>query len=54
MGILSCWKGPLRSIVVGNDGIIVAVGNSTEIEQEFKGASFAKEIDATGKICYRI
>ncbi|KAM7454929.1 hypothetical protein BLSTO_04313 [Blastocystis sp. subtype 1] len=37
------------SIIVDNDGIIAAVGPSSEISEKFKDATFEKEIDATGR-----
>lgn len=37
-----------RSIVVDQNGIIAAVGPSSEISEQFKSATFEKEIDATG------
>ena len=36
------------SIVVDNNGIIAAVGPASEISEQFKSATFEKEIDATG------
>ena len=39
------------SIVVDNNGIIAAVGPASEISEQFKSATFDKEIDATGIQC---
>ena len=39
-----------RSIIVGKDGLIAAVGPAAEIEKNYAGCSFDKEIDATGRI----
>lgn len=39
-----------RSIVVDENGIIVAVGPAAEISEQFKDSHFEKEIDATGRI----
>ena len=36
------------SIIVDRAGIIVAVGAASEIEKEYAGCSFEREIDATG------
>ena len=37
------------SIVVDTNGIIAAVGPADDIAEQFKDATFEKEIDATGK-----
>lgn len=39
-----------RSIVVDKNGIIAAVGPTCEICEQFKAATFEREIDATGNL----
>lgn len=41
------------SIVVDTNGIIAAVGPADDIAEQFKDATFEKEIDATGKEWWR-
>ena len=43
-------QSPPRSIIVGKDGLISAVGPADEIEKNYAGCTFDKEIDATGRI----
>ena len=50
MGNAAMQQSLPRSIVVGKDGLIAAVGPAAEIEKNYAGCSFDKEIDATGRI----
>ena len=36
--------------MIGQDGLISALGPAAEIEKNFAGCTFDKEIDATGRI----